>query len=142
MKVNSQRFSHHGLDMEHAHLVESRRVVELNDPPSMLRRPRRGYATTAASYRGEQLEGAAFRGSIAAHDPRGAFCVSTLRYLGTLKPDYEPPAPAKPYGPDLPGLNNKHNFLSPLNSTVTVEWATSKLGNVPGPVYTSGRLTE
>jgi hypothetical protein len=130
--VNATRFKHHAADMSHAHLVEARRKVELNDPPSALRFERAGYHATAASLRGKHLQAACHRGGVAAHDPRGRFGAGTLQLLGpSLKhgqrPLYATPPPAKPHGPDLPDLTPGHNFVAPLLSTATHEWTTSAM---------------
>mmetsp|Transcript_66884 Transcript_66884/g.134811 ORF Transcript_66884/g.134811 Transcript_66884/m.134811 type:complete len:465 (+) Transcript_66884:93-1487(+) len=126
VSVNARRFRHHAADLEAASKAQQRSTPELYDPPSMLLTKRQGFASTAAQFRGDQLASMAQRGGVAFHNPRERFCTSTLKFLKPDgKPDFEAPPPAKPHGPHMPGLTDKHNFISPLLSTTTLEWQTA-----------------
>lgn len=57
LAVSQQRLEFHAKTMQHSQLLESRRDPELSTVhPSMLLHKRRGYASTSASLRGQQLE--------------------------------------------------------------------------------------
>ena len=55
MSVTEQRIKNHLKDMSHFHVLESKLKPELSAKPSALWQKRKGYETTSASLRGQQL---------------------------------------------------------------------------------------